>query len=209
MSNHEPASSPPSPTYELYSYYRSSCSARVRIAAHLKLIPLTYKFIHLLKAEQLASDYCADINPSGSIPTLVVTQQSSPTPPKALIRQSVAILEYLDEVHPNPSLLGTSTGQRPDPLLRARIRELANIIACDIQPVTNLRIIKRIRELAPNDPQAVPRWQKEFMTNGLKAYEQILASSSASGDVKQGKYSVGDSVTMADVCLAPAVDGAD
>ena len=183
-----------SPTYELYTYFRSSCSARVRIAAHLKSIPLQYKYIHLLKSEQCSPEY-RTVNPCESVPTLVIHQ---PDGSHSSIRQSVAALEYLDEEYPEPALMPP----KDDPLARARVRELVNIIACDVQPVTNLRILSRVRKMSPDNPSAGPDWQKHFMTVGLQAYEEILASTPA------GKYSVDDNVTMADLCLSPAVDGA-
>ena len=182
------------PTYELYTYFRSSCSARVRIAAHIKGIPLHYNYILLLKSEQSSPDY-RTVNPSESVPTLIVHH---PEGSKSSIRQSVAALEYLEESHPEPSLLPP----RDDLIARARVRELVDIIACDVQPVTNLRILSRVRKMSTVNPSAGQEWQKHFMTTGLTAYEEILASGST------GKYSVGDVVTMADVCLSPAVDGA-
>jgi len=178
------------PEYELWTYYRSSCSARVRIAAHWKGIELKYKYIHLLKNEQQASDYVDKYNPSKTVPTLVVREDGK----EYLIRQSVSILEYLEEVHPELPRLLPSTA---DPVARAKVRDLVNIVACDLQPVTNLRILNRIRPLGV----AAENWQQEFMGAGLEAYEKVASLTS-------GKFSVGEEVTMADVVLVPAVDGA-
>ncbi|KAH8808857.1 glutathione S-transferase [Xylogone sp. PMI_703] len=174
----------------LHSYFRSSCSARVRTAAHLKGIPLTYSYIHLVKNEQSAPEYTA-INPCGSVPTLTFIDKNGN---ETKIRQSIAILEYFEEYYPDKTpLLPPST----DLIGRARVRELVDIVACDIQPVTNLRIIQRVRGLNGD----VGVWQKELMNAGLHAYEKLC-------ETYAGKYSVGDNITMADVCLAPAVEGA-
>ncbi|KIX08994.1 maleylacetoacetate isomerase [Rhinocladiella mackenziei CBS 650.93] len=184
----------PSPQhkYTLYSYFRSSCSARIRIAAHLKNIPLEYRYIHLVKGEQHGAEYTA-LNPSESVPTLVVTDvQTSQVITK--IRQSVAILEFLEESRPDlPKLLPGVE----DTVGRARVRELVNIVACDIQPVTNLRVLNFIK---PLDIEA-KTWQLHFMAFGFRAYEELLKSYA-------GKYSVGDELTLADCALAPAIDGA-
>jgi len=178
--------------YKLYSYYRSSCSARVRIAAHLKGINLEYAFIHLVKAEQNSSDYQA-LNPSESVPTLVVTN-SQTGEEITKIRQSVAILEYFEEARPDlPRLLPTLE----DPLARARVRELVNIISNDVQPVTNLRVINFIKSRGIEATE----WQQHFMNLGFKAYDDLLK-------LYSGKYSIGDQVSLADCVLAPAVDGA-
>lgn len=178
--------------YTLYTYFRSSCSARIRIAAHIKNIPLEYKYIHLVKGEQNATEYTA-VNPSESVPTLIVTDASSgKTITK--IRQSVAILEYLEETRPESQRLLPAPG---DQVGRARVRELVNIVACDIQPVTNLRVLNFIK---PLDVEAKV-WQSHFMTMGLRAYDELLKEYS-------GKYSIGDELSMADCALAPAVDGA-
>ncbi len=178
------------PEYELYTYFRSSCSARVRTAAHWKGLELKYKYIHLLKNEQHASDYVEKCNPGKSVPTLVVRDKGE----EFRIRQSIAILEYLEEAHPDlPKLLPPAS----DPVARAKVRDLVNIVACDIQPVTNLRILNRVRPLGV----AAEEWQQDFMSAGLEAYERIASSSA-------GKFSVGNEVTMADVVLVPAVDGA-
>lgn len=177
------------PEYELYSYFRSSCSARVRIAAHYKGIELSYKFIHLLKNDQQSSEYTA-LNPSKNVPTLVVRENGS----EFLIRQSVAILEYFEERHSDqPKLLPSIS----DPGARAKVRELVNVVACDIQPVTNLKVLNKVRPLGVDAQE----WQHDWMSDGLEAFEQIARLSA-------GKFAVGDEVSLADVVLAPAVDNA-
>ncbi|EXJ91578.1 maleylacetoacetate isomerase [Capronia epimyces CBS 606.96] len=178
--------------YTLYTYFRSSCSARIRIAAHIKGIPLEYRYIHLVKGEQHGSEYTA-LNPSESVPTLIVTDAKSGDI-VTKIRQSIAILEYLEETTPDLPRLIPGIG---DAVGRARVRELVDIVACDIQPVTNLRVLRFIE---PLDVEAQV-WQSHFMTLGFYAYEGLLRESA-------GMYSVGDELTIADCVLAPAVDGA-
>lgn len=172
----------------LYTYFRSSCSARLRIALHLKNIPFDSVFVNLLRDEQSTPAHRA-INPSGTVPALVVPHASGPL----TITQSLAALEYLDETFPNtgPALLPSG----PD--ARALVRTLVSIIACDVQPVTNLRILKRVAPLGADRAA----WSKELIEDGLRAYE-ALASRSA------GRFSVGDQITLADICLIPAAWGA-
>ena len=185
-------SSPPY-KYTLYSYFRSSCSARIRIAAYVKSIPLDYKYIHLVKGEQHTADYAA-LNPSESVPTLIVTDAGSGEV-VTKIRQSVAILEFLEETSgPEAPRLLPPVG---DPVGRAKVRELVGIMASDVQPVTNLRVLNFIK---PRNIETAG-WQVHFMTLGFRAYEELLKQYA-------GKFSVGDEVTMADCALAPAVDGA-
>ncbi len=176
-------------TYTLYTYFRSSCSARVRIAAHLKGIELEYKFIQLLKNDQQSESYVA-LNPSQSVPTLIVAEDGKE---EVTIGQSVAILEYFEETFPDAMPLLPAS----DAVARAKVRELVDVVACDTQPVTNLRILQRIRPAGIDADE----WQQHFMTAGLSAYETLAAKSA-------GRYSVSDSVTLADVTLAPAFDNA-
>lgn len=174
----------------LYTYFRSSCSARLRIALYLKGIPFNPVFVNLLKDEQSLPAH-REINPSGTVPALVI-QRDSAAP--VTITQSMAALEYLDEAFPNkgPAL-------RPsDPEGRALVRTLAEIIGCDIQPVTNLRILKRVAPLGADRAA----WSKDLIEDGLRAYETIVARSA-------GKFSVGDQITTADICLIPAAWGAE
>ncbi|KAJ5125840.1 hypothetical protein N7448_005155 [Penicillium atrosanguineum] len=174
----------------LYTYFRSSCSARLRIALYLKGIPFTSVFVNLLKDEQ-SSPAHREINPSGTVPALV-TQRASKTP--VTITQSLAALEYLDEAFPNkgPALLPS------DPESRALVRTLCEIIGCDIQPVTNLRILKRVGPLGADRAA----WSKDLIEDGLRAYESIVSWSA-------GNFSVGDRITTADICLIPAAWGAE
>jgi maleylacetoacetate isomerase len=181
-------------TFHLYSYFRSTCSTRVRTAAALKGIPLTFSFKHLLKGEQLSDEY-ATINPSRTVPTLTITYKTPQGEQKTTqVRQSVAILELLEEMFPDQCPLLPS---KEDIVGRAHVRDLVNIIACDVQPPTNLRILMRVGELGGDGPT----WAKDLMQRGFQAFEQLATPSA-------GKYTYGDQLTLADVVLAPAVENA-
>jgi maleylacetoacetate isomerase len=176
------------PTLDLYTYFRSSCSARLRIALNLRGIPYNPIFVHLLKNEQLTEQHRA-LNPSLSVPVLVVHQESQED---LIIPQSIAALQYLEEIIPS-----TSPNYRPllprDPGLRAITQSLVSIIASDIQPVVNLRTQRWIKELGA-DPIT---FCHKATDAGFTAYE-TLSSKVA------GTFSVGDDITLADVCLVPA-----
>ncbi|KAL2857990.1 glutathione S-transferase [Aspergillus pseudoustus] len=185
------------PKVTLYTYFRSSCSARLRIALALKSIPYTPVHINLLKGEQSGPDNTA-VNPSATVPTLIIKfPADAGTESKTVkITQSLAALEYLEETFPDKGthLLPPSS----DPEARAIIRTLSSIISCDVQPVTNLRILKRVA------PFGVDRaaWSKDLIEDGFAAYEAIAERSA-------GVFSVGDAISIADVCLIPAVWGAE
>lgn len=186
------SSSPPQPIedkIQLYTYYRSSCSGRMRIALNLKGIAPTYRYINLLSNEQKSDEY-ARINPSHTVPTLVVTK---PDGQSITIPQSISALEYLEDAYPNVRPLLPE-----DAASRATVRTLVDIIASDTQPITNLRILVKVSSLG-GDRAAFAR---EMMTDGLLAYEAVATESA-------GRFSVGDEVTLADVCLVPAVWGAE
>ena len=176
----------------LYTYFRSSCSARLRIALNLKSIPYTPIAINLLKNEQSSPDYNT-INPSATVPSLIVDHANGH---KVTITQSMAALEYIEEISSSssPALLPPAT----NPEGRALVRTLAGIMACDVQPVTNLRILKRVAPLGMDRAA----WSKDLVEEGFRAYEAIVANTA-------GVFSVGDSITMADVCLVPAAWGAE
>jgi maleylacetoacetate isomerase len=178
------------PKLHLYSYFRSSCSARIRIAANLKAIPLTYHYINLPDVQDPAHPYRL-INPNGTVPTLVAEDADGT---KTTITQSVAALEYLEEMFPDTQVLLPPSS---DPARRAKVRELMSLIATDVQPPTNLRIQRRVSSLG-GDPRV---WAQEIIGLGFDVYEKFAEKSA-------GKYSVGDEVTLADVVLAPAVERA-
>ncbi|KKK12316.1 hypothetical protein ARAM_001363 [Aspergillus rambellii] len=195
------------PQVTLYTYFRSSCSARLRIALALKSIPYTSVPINLLKDEQ-GSPQNTSVNPSATVPTLII-QRTVPTnnnnnnnnnnnPHIITITQSRAALEYLDEATDlapatAPKLLPPAS----NPEARALVRTLCDIIACDVQPVTNLRILKRVAPLGVDRAA----WSKDLIEAGFRAYEALVVRSA-------GVFSVGDGITMADLCLVPAVWGA-
>ncbi|KAK1511134.1 maleylacetoacetate isomerase [Colletotrichum costaricense] len=170
------------PDYILYSYFRSSCSARLRIALNLKSISYTTIPTNLLKDEHLSPTHRA-LNPSASVPLLVNRSDAD-----FKVTQSVAALEYLEEAHPSTTPLLPK-----DAKTRAVVRSLVNIVACDIQPVTNMRIMRRIRAMGGNAEQ----WNRELMADGFAAYEAVAKEWA-------GRCSVGDEISLADVCLLPA-----
>ncbi|KAI5362547.1 Putative glutathione S-transferase, Thioredoxin-like superfamily, glutathione Transferase family [Septoria linicola] len=176
----------------LYTYFRSYCSCRARTACALKRIPLTFRYVNLIKGEQVLAPYIDAVNPNGTVPTLVVNDASGKTVAK--ITQSIAILEFLEEAFPStvPLLPPAS-----DHFQRAKVRELVDIIACDVQPPTNLRILKTVNELGATNQV----WFQGIMEKPLQAYEEVLVQTA-------GKYSVGDQITLADLCLAPAIENA-
>lgn len=169
---------------KLYSYYRSSCSWRVRIALNLKGIKHEIIPVNLLKGEQSTTEYL-EKNPSGLVPTLVL-------PNGTHVGQSIAILEYLEEIHPTCSLLPK------DPADRACVRQAVMIIAADTQPLQNLRILQRI---FPTQEQEENKkaYAKERIEAGILAFSQVISP---------GKYCFGDSVTLADCVLVPQLHNA-
>ncbi len=169
------------PKYTLYSYFRSSCTARIRIVLNVKGIGYEQVAVNLLKDEHLTEEHRAR-NPSASVPLLVCGSQDD-----FLIGQSLAALEYIEEVHPETPTLPK------DAKSRAIVRALANIINADTQPVTNMRIMRRVKALGGSAED----WNKELMADGLKAYEAVAKKHA-------GKYSFGDAITIADACLLPA-----
>ena len=166
----------------------------MRIALNLKSIPFTSKAVNLLKGEQHEGAYIKSVNPSHFVPTLQIPASSQDRDAGIAIAQSVAALEYLEERFPdrNP-LLPPQT----DTAGRAYVRTLVNVIACDTQPVTNMRILNRAGELGASKED----WARALLTDGLHAYEAVAAK-------KAGRFSYGDQITLADVTLVPAVWGA-
>ena len=171
----------------LYSYFRSSASYRVRIALGLKGLAYEYTPIHLVKAEQLGDNY-RRINPLCELPTLEFSDGNQ----RRRLAQSVAIIEYLDELHPNPPLFPG------DPFNRALIRQRVEAVNAGIQPVQNLRVMKRVVELTGGGRPEMAAWGREWITLGFDGLEPLLESSA-------GEFSVGDTVSAADVFLIPQV----
>lgn len=171
---------------KLYSYFRSSASYRVRIALNLKQLAAEQVSINLLKSEQKSESFRA-INPQGLVPALVTEEG-------ALLTQSLAIMEYVDEVYlPHPLL-------PKDALGRARVRALCQAIACEMAPLNNLRVLQYLTgELKVSEDQK-NGWYKHWISEGFDAVEKLLAESASTG-----KYCHGDIPGMADACLVPQV----
>ncbi len=170
---------------ELYSYFRSSASYRVRIALALKGLPYDYRAVHLVKNEQTGPAYSA-LSATRLVPLLKDGD--------ALISQSLAIIEYLEETHPLPPLLP------PDALGRARVRALALDIACEIHPLDNLRVLRYLVRDMKISEEDKNRWYAHWVEDGLAAVERQLTDSAATGT-----YCHGDTPTLADAVLVPQI----
>jgi maleylpyruvate isomerase len=170
---------------QLYTFWRSSAAYRVRIALHYKGLDFESVPTHLLRdgGQQRHADYLA-VNPQGLVPALVDGG--------AVIAQSLAICEYLEEIHPEPRLLPG------DPLDRARVRSMALAIACDVHPLNNLSVTEYLRAEFEADSAAVVRWMAHWIQRGFTALEERVAVES--GD---GRNCYGAGVTLADVFLVP------
>ncbi|KAF1963131.1 maleylacetoacetate isomerase maia [Byssothecium circinans] len=187
-------------TYHLYTFFASSCAERIRIAANLKNIPLIFHYINLQTREHEGDAYHA-VNPSGGIPTLVIERadESNGESSKFSIHQSVAILEYFEEVFPSQTPLLPPVSQ---PVARAHVRELMYAIAIDIAPPTNAKVAARVRKVRDSADDETAFAQSIF-DEGFNTYERMLERF-AEGK----KYAAGDDVTLADVCLIPQVQQA-
>ena len=172
---------------KLYNYFRSSASYRVRIALALKGLPYEYVAVHLVRGEHKKPEYAA-LSADGFVPMLGDAGEQ--------LSQSMALIEDLDEVHPTPPLLPA------DALGRARVRALAQSVACDIHPLNNLRVLKYlVRELKVSD-EAKNAWYRHWCREGLLSVERQLARLPAA------TYCYGDTPTLADCCLVPQVANA-
>ncbi|MCY1236257.1 Maleylpyruvate isomerase [compost metagenome] len=172
---------------KLYSYFRSSASFRVRIALELKGLPYEYVPVHLLKegGQQLKPEFRA-VNPDGLVPALADDGN--------VLQQSLAIVEYLDEVHPEPKLLpGTA-------LDRAYVRGLAQEIACEIHPLNNLRVLKYLKHQVGVTDEVKDAWYRHWIELGFESLQANLARGG-----KAGRFCLGDTPTLADICLVPQV----
>jgi maleylpyruvate isomerase len=171
---------------KLHGYFRSSAAYRVRIALNLKGLSAEQLSHHLRKGEQRDPAYLA-INPQGLVPTLQNDDG-------AILTQSLAIIEWLDEIHPQPPLLPG------DPLRRARVRAFAQAIACDTHPVQNLKVLARLRELGLSEEQ-VTGWAAWANREGLSACEKLVAG-------EGGPFCFGEQPSLADLCLVPQLANA-
>ncbi len=170
---------------ELYSYFRSSASFRVRIALGLKGLAYDYVPVQIVQNEQFGAAFDA-LGPAHLVPLLKDGD--------ALLSQSLAIIEYLDETHPQPPLLPA------DALGRARVRGLALDIACEIHPLNNLRVLRYLVKELEVSEDAKNDWYRHWVENGLEAVERQLVGSAATG-----RFCHGDAPTLADCVLVPQI----
>lgn len=172
---------------KLYDYYRSSCSYRVRIALNIKQIHYDLIPVHLTHngGEQHQTNYLS-LNPQGLVPTLDENGH--------IVSQSLAIIEYLDEINPTPPLLPQH------PLNRAQVRGLATLIACDMHPINNLRVLNQLREQFKATDEQITTWYHHWLKTGFDALELKLTQLP-----RKNHVCYGNDVTLADICLIPQV----
>lgn len=176
-----------SPRFELYSFWRTSATYRVRVALNLKGIQAQEHNINLDAGEQRDAAFLK-LNPMAAIPALVDRDAGEA---RSALTQSQAILEFLEETYPTPALLPS------DPHGRARVRSLASMLAADTHPLITPRVKKYLTTTGGFDDAAWRAWQIHWFSTGLRAFEQRLA-----GDAETGRYCHGQTPTMADICLA-------
>ena len=174
----------------LYDYYRSTAAYRVRIALNLKGLVYSQAPVNLRAGEQSHPAY-RGLNPQCFVPTLE-------TEDGRLLRQSLAICEYLEEAHPRPALLPAEV------VGRARVRALAQLIACDIHPLNNLRVLRYLDMKLNASDEQTNAWYRHWIHEGFQALECMLAA-----DPQTGRYCHGDQVTLVDLCLVPQVFNAN
>jgi maleylacetoacetate isomerase len=168
---------------KLYSYFRSSAAYRVRIALGLKRIESEQQAVHLLKPEPLPA-YRAEHNPQGLVPAIETED--------GLIPQSIAIIEYLEERFPERPLLPTGLAER------AYVRAAALLIACDIHPLANLRVLRYLKRELDQEQAAIDTWYRHWVEDGLGRLEAFVVR-----EGRSGRFLLGDGPTMADCCLVP------
>ncbi|MGE0294553.1 MAG: maleylacetoacetate isomerase [Hyphomonadaceae bacterium] len=173
----------------LFGYYRSSAAYRCRIALNLKRVPHEQSFIHLRRGEQRSAEFLA-LNPQGLTPALETGD--------LVLTQSLAIIEWLEENFPAPALLPKEPGAR------ARVRAFAQLIAADIHPLNNLRVLNFLRQDLSCDENELEAWRRRWIVDGLNACEALLARNGESG-----AFCFGEAPTLADVCLVPQVYSAE
>lgn len=170
---------------KLYTYFRSSAAFRVRIALNLKGLAYEPAFVHLAKGEHHKPEYSA-LNPQALVPTLEDGGR--------LLTQSLAIIEYLEETHPQPPLLPK------DAFARARARSLALLVACEIHPLNNLRTLTHLKKVLGQSEEQVNAWYRHWIADGMAKLESAMARTAGTG-----KYSQDDAPGIADCCLVPQV----
>ena len=169
---------------KLYSYFRSSAAYRARIALNLKALPYEMTYVHLTKdgGQQRKPEFSA-VNPQMRVPALALSGGE-------ILTQSLAIIEYLDEIQPEPPFLPA------DALERAKVRAIAQIVACDIHPLNNLVALQYLKRQLKHEQPEIDAWYHHWVTEGFKAIEAMI---------EPGPYTCGSHVTLADICLVPQV----
>jgi maleylacetoacetate isomerase len=174
---------------KLFGFFRSSAAFRVRIALNLKGLAYEDALIHLRRGDQRGGDFLA-VNPQGLVPALDIGEHT--------LIQSMAIIEYLDETHPPTALLP------PDPVGRARVRALADIVACDIHPINNLRVLRYLNRTLGHDQATIETWYNHWIATGFEAFERLLIR-----DRRTGDFCHGDQPSLADIALVPQAVNAE
>ena len=170
---------------KLYTYFRSSAAFRVRIALNLKGLAYEPVFVHLAKGQHRERQY-AEVNPQGLLPTLELDDGTR-------LVQSLAIIEWLDEKHPLPPLIPK------EPLARARVRSLSYLVASEIHPLNNLRVLQHLKRALGQSQEQIDAWYRHWIADGLQKLEAELARPGT------GKFCHGDAPGMADCCLVPQI----
>jgi maleylacetoacetate isomerase/maleylpyruvate isomerase len=170
---------------KLYNYFRSSASFRVRIALELKGLPYQYVPVHLARGEHRGAEFVA-LAPEGLVPLLELDDGTR-------LSQSMAIIEFLDETHHSPPLLPS------EPLARARVRALAQIVACEIHPLNNLRVLQYLKRELGASEEAKNTWYRHWVRLGLEAFERQLAQQPPT------RFCAGEAPTLADCLLVPQI----
>ena len=171
---------------KLYTYFRSSAAFRVRIALNLKGLAYEPVFVHLAKGEHRQPDYAA-VNPQALVPTLELDDGTR-------LNQSLAIIEYLETLRPQPALLP------PDALERARVRALALLVACEIHPLNNLRVLQHLKRGLGQSEEQIKAWYQHWVADGLAKFEAELGKGRP-----RGRFCHGDVPSLADCCLVPQI----
>jgi maleylacetoacetate isomerase len=174
---------------KLYGYFRSSAAFRVRIALHLKELDYESVPVHLRRSDQRGPEFLG-VNPQGLVPALEDNGRT--------LIQSLPIIEYLDETYPEPPLLPREAAAR------ARVRALAAIVACDIHPLNNLRVLRYLHRTLEHDEAALAAWYNHWIAEGFGAIEPLLAA-----DSRTGRFCHGDAPGLADIALVPQVVNAE
>ena len=172
----------------LYTFFRSSTSYRLRIALALKGLDWEPRFVSLPNMDHRTPAYMA-LYPQGLVPALVEDG--------TVFAQSLAVLEYLDETHPEPPLL-----PKP-PIERAYVRGLSQIVGCDIHPLNNVRVLKYLKSRWQLSDDDANEWYRHWIEEGFRSFEATLAAAG-----RHGRYCLGDTITIADICLVPQVANA-